>query len=165
MRAKLIRVVWSQTILNEVTEHLMKNRVGFSQESADRLIRAMQTTFPYAQREPTSADIETLAGVTLPDEDDRHVIAAALGATASFICTLNVGDFPPNVMARFHLCIVTPDDLFCQLIRDHEPSMLWVHRTSVESLPGATDESTMTALRKAGAPQTADLMAQCLGLV
>ena len=42
--------------------------------------------------------------------------------------------------------------------------MLAAHRTSVASLPGATDDSTVAALRKAGAPQTARLMAGLLGI-
>ena len=41
--------------------------------------------------------------------------------------------------------------------------MLAVHRTAVASLKGATDESTVTALGRAGAPATADLIARLLG--
>jgi len=164
MRAQLIHVVWSETILGEVTEHLMANRPGFTQDSADRLVQAMNLTYPYAQRDPSPVDFDRLAGVALPDEDDRHVIATALGAPAAGICTLNLGDFPPAVMARFDLDVITPDDLLGRLIREHEDSMLWVHRMSVESLPGATDESTMRALVKAGAPLTASLMAEVLSV-
>ena len=163
-RANLIRVVWSEVILEEMTEHLMVNRPGFTQESADHLARAMNTAYPYAQRNPAAADFEALAGIVLPDEDDRHVIATALGAPASFVCTHNVSDFPTDVMGRLNLTVLTPDDLLCPLIRDHEASMVWVHRTSVGSLPGVTDESTIAALRKAGAPKTADLIAERLGL-
>ena len=164
MRAKLIWVVWSESILGEVTEHLMKNRPGFTEESAVRLVQAMSTSFPYARRDPGITDFQALTDVSLPDEDDRHVIATALAAPASFICTHDVGDFPPDVMCRFKLTVVTPDELLCPLIRGHESSMLWVHRTSVESLVGATDESTILALRKADAPMTADLMSRYLGL-
>ncbi|MDR1633547.1 MAG: hypothetical protein LBS27_01195 [Bifidobacteriaceae bacterium] len=39
MRARLIAVRWSVGILGELTEHLMKNREGFTQDSADRLGR------------------------------------------------------------------------------------------------------------------------------
>jgi hypothetical protein len=40
--------------------------------------------------------------------------------------------------------------------------MVEVHRIAVSSLTGATDESTLAALRRAGAMKTADLMAALL---
>jgi predicted nucleic acid-binding protein len=162
MRARLISVTWSQGILDEMAEHLMANRPGFTQQSADRLVRAMTVTFPRAQRDPGPGHFALLDGIGLPDEDDRHVIAAAIAAQASFICTHNAGDFPPDVLAQFGLAVVTPDELLTRLIRKHKPSMLWVHRTHVASLAGATDDTTIAALRKADAPLTADLLAQVL---
>jgi len=123
----------------------------------------MTTAFPYAQHDPGDAQLRTVADLDLPDADDQHVVAAALAADAPFICTHNVKDFPPDVLDSLGLAVVTPDDVLCQLVRDHQASMLWVHRTSVESLPGATDRSTLEALHKAGAPRTSDLMARALG--
>ena len=160
VRAKLISVAWSQAILDEVTEHLIANRINFTQDSADRLVRAMNGTFPYAQHDPDENHYQAFAGIELPDEDDRHVIAAALAADAPFICTNNVRDFPPDVLVRLGLAVVTPDDLLSQLVREHPASMLWVHRTSIENLRGATDRSTLAALRRAAATRTANLMEQ-----
>lgn len=42
--------------------------------------------------------------------------------------------------------------------------MLMVHRTVVARLPGASDESTLAALRAAKALRTAELMKDLLGL-
>jgi hypothetical protein len=42
--------------------------------------------------------------------------------------------------------------------------MLTAHRTAVASLKSATDESTIAALRRAGATATATLMAHLLDL-
>jgi predicted nucleic acid-binding protein len=97
MRARLVSVAWSQSILDEMTEHLMLNRPGFTSESADRLARAMTVAFPYAQHDPGDAQLRTVARLDLPDPDDRHVVAAALAADASFICTHNTKDFPPDL--------------------------------------------------------------------
>jgi len=47
---------------------------------------------------------------------------------------------------------------------DEHWQMLAVHRTAVASLKGATDESTVAALHRAGAPTTAGLIAQLLGV-
>lgn len=65
----------------------------------------------------------------MPDEDDRHVLAASLAA---------------------------------EVVVEFEPQTLAVHQTAVDSRKGATDESTVTALRRAGAPTTADLIARLL---
>jgi hypothetical protein len=47
--------------------------------------------------------IETL---TLPDADDRHVLAAAIHCGAQVIVTANLRDFPD---ARLHSSILRPD--------------------------------------------------------
>jgi predicted nucleic acid-binding protein len=92
MRARLIAVRWSRSITAEVVEHLIENRDGFTAESGERLVRAMNVTFPGAQIDPGLGDFAALAGFDLPDENDRRVIAAALAGEAEFICTHDVGD-------------------------------------------------------------------------
>jgi hypothetical protein len=105
-----------------------------------------------------------LAGADLPDKDDRHVVAAALAAEAQFICTHNLRHFPADVMASLGLIVVTPDELLGPLIAHYPDSMIWVHEQSLGNLRGSTNQSTLAALRNADAPETADRMAQVLGL-
>jgi predicted nucleic acid-binding protein len=161
---EIVNVNWSQAILDEVTEHLVANLPGFTEDSAQALIDALADTFPTAIVEPTESDYARLADVSLPDEDDRHVVATALAADAKIICTSNVKHFPPVVMARLGVVVMTPDELFTQLIYSHMPQMVAAHRAAVNQFQRATDESTVTALRRAGAPKTADLMAGALGI-
>lgn len=59
---------------------------------------------------------------------------------------------------------MTADDLFAQLVRDFPTEMLAAHRNTVASLTGATDESTIAALRRANATTTADRIAALLGI-
>ncbi|SFS18362.1 hypothetical protein SAMN05421771_3442 [Granulicella pectinivorans] len=40
-----------------------------------------------------------IASIELPDQDDRHVLAAAIRCDASVIVTLNIGDFPSRTLA------------------------------------------------------------------
>lgn len=51
--------------------------------------------------------IETL---TLPDLNDRHVLAAAMIGHASCIVTFNLTHFPTEYLAGFNLHAVHPDD-------------------------------------------------------
>lgn len=160
---ELIAITWSSQILAEVTEHLMKNVQGFDQAAAERLIAAMNRAFPYAEVVPDEEHWRTLYDVPLPDEDDRHVLAAALAVEATVLCTSNTKDFPADVVEALGVEVLTPDQLLGRLVVECGPQMLTVHRIAVASLKGATDESTVAALRRAGAPTTAGLIARLLG--
>jgi hypothetical protein len=49
--------------------------------------------------------------ITLPDRDDRHVVAATIEENASHILTWNLRDFPVNATKRHGLARATPDAL------------------------------------------------------
>jgi len=159
-----VNVSWSQSILDEVTEHLMANTRGFTRESANALLRALAETFPDAMAEPSEADYARIPDTPLPDEDDRHVIAAALAADAAIICTANTKHFPAGMMRQLGLTVMTADELFTQLILTHMLEMVAAHRAAVAAFTHATDATTMDALQRAGAPRTADLMTRVLGI-
>jgi len=159
----LVNVVWSQSILNDVTEHLILNLPAFTRQSATALANALDRTFPNAIVEPTPADYARLETFELPDEDDRAVIAAAIAAEADIVCTNNIKHFPLPVMEHLGLVLLTPDELFVQLINTDTERMIAAHRSAITSHHQFTDQSTIASLRRAGAPATADLMATILG--
>lgn len=84
-------------------------------------------------------------------------------AEATVLCTSNTRDFPADAVESLGVEVLTPDQMLTRLITEYEPQMLTAHRTAVASLKGATDESTVNALRRAGAPTTAALIARLLG--
>ena len=49
---EIIAITWSPQILAEVTEHLQRNVAGFDQAASERLVRAMNRAFPFAEVEP-----------------------------------------------------------------------------------------------------------------
>jgi len=159
---QLIAVSWSTTILDEMTEHLMANLAGFTHQSAERLVEAMTKTFPYALRDPGSNEHERISGLILPDEKDRHVYAAALASQADIVCTANLTDFPARLAATLGFQVMSPDQLLCQLIAQHPETMRLVHQTAIANLPGASDESTIAALRRAGAQTAAQAIAHLI---
>jgi len=158
---EVISITWSAMILDEVTRHLIANVPGFTEESGKRLVSAMNAAFPYTEVEPAVEHYQRLRGFSLPDEDDRHVLAAAIAAEATVLCTANTKDFPGSVAAPLGVETMTPDALLCLLITEFEPQMLAAHAAAVASLRGATDASTIRALRRAGAAVAA-LMAGLL---
>ncbi|MCB0975599.1 MAG: hypothetical protein KDB86_13755 [Actinobacteria bacterium] len=94
----------------------------------------------------------------MPDEDDRHVLAAAVTSHADILCTNNVRDFPHEAMASTGIELPTADALLTRLVSIYPSRMRKVHRTAAANLRGATDLSTIAALRSARATFTAFLV-------
>lgn len=153
-----IAIRWSRAILIEAVEHLQVNNSTFDAEHGRLLIRLLNDAYPHAEVKPTAAARRKVNQLDMPDEDDRHVLAAAVSARAGALCTSNVKDFPPQAMASVGIELLTADTLLSRLVTMHPARMRDAHRTTVASLTGATDRSTIAALRRAKATQTADLM-------
>ncbi len=160
----VIAISWSRRILTEAMRHLQANNAAFDDEHAALLIRLLNTAYPQAEVTPTAAARRKVDKLDMPDEDDRHVLAAAVTARADILCTNNLKDFPPEAMASVRIELLSADALLSRLVTAHPFEMLAAHRISVARLTGATNTSTIAALRRAGATQTAELMEALLKL-
>lgn len=58
--------------------------------------------------------------LTLPDPNDRHVLAAAIHAEADVIVTWNLKDFPTRNLKPHRLVRETPDIFILKVITEHE---------------------------------------------
>ena len=61
-----------------------------------------------------------IASLSLPDEDDQHVLAAAIVAEAEVIVTFNLSDFPEAALAPYEIEAQHPDTFLSSLF-DAEP--------------------------------------------
>ncbi|MFT3797949.1 PIN domain-containing protein [Microbacterium sp.] len=159
---ELIEIRWSSAILAEVVEHLSENIAGFDAAAGERLLAAMNGAFPEAEVEPGSDAAAAVADIPLPDEDDRHVLAAAVSVDADILCTDTLKDFPADTMGEVGIRLISADALLSLLCADFPHGMVAAHRLVVSRLPGATDDSTFATLRRAGAPNAADSLASLL---
>lgn len=72
-------------------EKSIKNRVDLDRQSIDVTIDTMNKAFKDANVRGYRNLVEA---ITLPDPDDRHVVAAAIRCNADLILTENIKDFP-----------------------------------------------------------------------
>ncbi|MEB2776784.1 PIN domain-containing protein [Algoriphagus sp. D3-2-R+10] len=102
---------WSKHIFCE-WENVMK-RKGISDEEIKKRLNKAQLAFPDALVD----NYETLVNsLKLPDEKDRHVLAAAIKTNANIIVTNNMKDFPKEYLASFGLTAKTADDFITDTI-------------------------------------------------
>src|SRR5688572_25410125 len=98
---------WTNQINEEWKRHLPEKFPDLTIEKLQRITNAMNNDFPDALVTDFESIIDSL---TLPDPDDRHVLAAAIKAGADYIVTHNVKDFPQVALAAYNLEAITPDE-------------------------------------------------------
>lgn len=67
-------------------------------------------------------------GIRLPDQDDRHVLAAAIWGGAQGIITANTKDFPAAALEPLGLEAVRPDDFLLDQPDLSPPTILQIIR-------------------------------------
>lgn len=103
--------LWSERILEEWRRAAHKNEIGPMAQTEIALLRA----------DWRGAEVDVsgvpLADLHLPDENDRHVLAAAIAGQADELLTANTGDFPTRVLARHGVLRRHPDEFLLELAR------------------------------------------------
>jgi predicted nucleic acid-binding protein len=148
-----VQAKWSDAIHEEWIRNVLKDKPHLS---AERLART-RTLMDEAIRDClVTGHEELIASLTLPDPDDRHVLAAAIHSGADVIVTCNLRDFPAEVLARFNIEAQHPDDFLVHLL-DEAPGMVCTTvKRQRESLrnPPKTAEELLTTLENHGLTQT-----------
>jgi predicted nucleic acid-binding protein len=137
---RLVEARWSDAIHDEWMRNLAANVPTLS-------VRRLAETRDLMKRVLPTADVtgfeKHISQLTLPDPDDRHVLAAAIAARASLIVTWNLADFPAKALAPHHVSAQNPDDFLMDLYA---------------AAPGATiaaAENARKNLKRTTPPQTA----------
>ncbi|HDV6319571.1 TPA: PIN domain-containing protein [Burkholderia multivorans] len=147
------RARWSAHITDEWKRNLLDNRPDLTAEQLDRTSSLMDRAIPDAV---VTGYESLIAGLVLPDADDRHVLAAAIRCNASVIVTFNRKDFPEEALLPYGIEVQHPDE-FVDNLFDLEPAVVVAAaRRQREALkqPPLTADRYLEILRRQGMVQT-----------
>ncbi|MBS0462187.1 MAG: PIN domain-containing protein [Proteobacteria bacterium] len=135
----LYRARWTERIHDEWIGAILRKRPELTGALIEKR-RQMDEAIPDA----LVAGYESLEfTLTLPDPDDRHVLAAAIFCKAGTIVTYNLKDFPASALAPHNITAQHPDEFIAHAI-DLDPGAVLKAvrdvRASLKNPPMTIDE-------------------------
>lgn len=144
---------WSKHIFDEWLDVMLRKEI--SEKEAQKRINFVTEAFPDAFVENYEPLIGTL---DLPDEKDKHVLAAAIKTNANLIVTNNLKHFPKEYLAGYGLSAKTVDDFFTDIIDLNQKTSLKAFRDLVlnKKNPPLDEYEVLDIFRSNGLKDTAD---------
>jgi len=101
-----------------------------------------------------------ITSLTLPDADDRHVLAAAIRGQADVLVTANLKDFPLAIVGLFDIEVQHPDQFISSFLATHPDEVLLAFKSQVGNLrrPAKTAAEVLEILRRNGLTTTVDTL-------
>jgi predicted nucleic acid-binding protein len=147
------RPLWTERILEEWARAAVKlGPVGAVQARGE--IALLRSQWP-------DAEVAAMSGIEarlwLPDENDIHVLAAAVSASADAIMTLNAKDFPRGILQEEGLERIDPDSFLFGLWREQPEAMQRVGDRVLHQARALSDQpwEIRSLLKKARLPRLA----------
>lgn len=109
----LFRARWTSAIHEEWIRNLLESRPDLTRARLERTRDQMNLYVRGCLIEGYEGLIPTL---TLPDPDDRHILAAAIQGEANVIVTFNLRDFPPATLQQYGIVTQHPDIFVSDLL-------------------------------------------------
>ncbi|MGG7565643.1 RSP_2648 family PIN domain-containing protein [Rhodovulum sp. DZ06] len=149
----LIDPRWSPRALEEWARAAQRERGPLAAEAARDEARAMDLRWPGAAHLP---DPEAALRYDLPDDDDVHILAAALAGGADYVVTFNLRDFPARKLRDLGLAPLSPDALLWE-IAGRAPAQ--IEESIRRALaPLANQDPPVKILKRAHLPRLAKLV-------
>lgn len=111
---------WTDEILDETFRSISRQRPELE---ADRLLRTRAMMCAAVPDCLVTNYQDLVDALTLPDPDDRHILAAAIRSGAQAIVTFNLRDFPEDALAPYAIEALHPDDFVLDCL-DLAPGMV-----------------------------------------
>lgn len=152
---RLFRARWTEMIHEEWMRGLLARRTDLTREQLDRTRQAMDRAVPDCL---VSGYEPLVDGLTLPDPDDRHVLAAAIRCNADAIITANVDDFPEKALAQYGIEAQHPDEFILHLFDLDEAAVVASVKAVRDRLrnPPMGAAELIASIQSRGLPGTAE---------
>ena len=146
---------WSKHIFDEWVEVMKRKNVP--EEEIEKRIDNANRAFPDAMVRNYELLIE---GLNLPDEKDRHILAAAIKINANVIVTNNLKDFPSDYLSSFGLVAKSAEDFLTDVIDLNQEKAIDAFRTLVlnRKNPEMNEYQVLDILRANNLTNTADYL-------
>lgn len=150
----LYRPKWTDKIHEERIGNLLLKRTDLKKESLLSARAAMNNAFPDANINQYES---LMPNLSLPDKDDRHILAAAIKEKVDLIVTFNIKDFPAATIKEFDIEVQHPDIFVSSLIQLNGSKAKQAFLNQVRNLknPPKTVEETLSTLSNAGLTNSA----------
>lgn len=149
----LFRAKWTDAIHEEWMRNVQADYPDISRAKAERIRDLMNA---HVRDCLVSGYEDLIPTLTLPDPDDRHVLAAAIRAQAEIIVTSNLSDFPAAILNQHGIEAQHPDAFIQRLLEFAPASVCGAAKNQRESLknPPKTVEQYLESLQRQGLTQT-----------
>ncbi|MGD9922415.1 MAG: PIN domain-containing protein [Pseudorhodoplanes sp.] len=153
----LFRAKWTDAIHEEWISAVLDERSDLKREQLERTRDLMNAHV----RDCLVSGYESLIpALTLPDPDDRHVLAAAIKSGADMIVTFNLKDFPEDALSQYGIEAAHPDDFITYQL-DLAAHVVCAaakrHRESLKRPPKSVADY-LEALERQGLTQTVSVL-------
>jgi PIN domain len=144
---------WTHRIHNEWVRNLALNRPDVQPRLA-ALVELMNLSVPDCLIQNYEG---LIAGLALPDPDDRHVLAAAIAGHADAVVTFNLKHFPASALAPYLVEAIHPDDFVLNQLelKPYEALAAVKKMRARLTRPPQTAADLIATLARAGLPATA----------
>jgi hypothetical protein len=160
--AAFFRLRWSRPVLEETEHAIARILAGRGDTNSTKQAACQRARMEAAFEEAMVDDFDNLlpACSGLPDENDAHVVAAALKAQASTIVTDNLKHFPTNVLEPLNLDVRSTDAFIADTIALDTGRAVAVIRRMRESFkkPEMSSQDLLNAMDAAGLIDAVDLL-------
>lgn len=159
----LVTAKWTDAIHDEWIRNLLINRPEL-EGKLTKTRALMNQAVPDALVE----NYEHLTrGLNLPDENDKHVLAAAIKCSAQRIVTFNLKDFPPEILESYAMKAMHPDEFIeHQLDLSQDAVLACVKRIrSRLQNPKVSSQAYLETLASQQLPVTAKKLREFIDLV
>ncbi len=111
--ANMYKPFWNAEIHREWVSSIAARNKEMSRDALESISEAMNTDFPDANISGLS---KLIKGLTLPDVNDRHVLATAIVSESDSVVTWNLKDFPKTYLKRFGITAISPDEFMLRMV-------------------------------------------------